>query len=67
MEIKVFSDMIDALERAGKGLVALADLSANERQRYREVVGETYSLLDSAIILVIVRLGHLLQLSAQDQ
>jgi hypothetical protein len=67
MEIKVFSDMIDALEKAGRGFVALVDLSASERQRYREVLGETYSLLDSAIMLVVIRLGDLLQLSDQDR
>ena len=55
----MFKDMLDAVEQLGKGIKALTDLPEKDRNRYREVIGETYSLLDSALTMVINRLGDI--------
>ena len=66
MNIKIFSDAIGVLKEVGKGVAALKDLPGKERDHYREVISETYSLLDSAVILVLNRLGDLLQIEEDD-
>ena len=66
MEIKVFSDMINALEQVGKGILSIKDLQVRKRQHYRKVIDETYRLLDSAILLVLNRLSNLLLIEKQE-
>jgi len=60
MEFKMFKDMLDAVEQLAKGVQALKDLPKKDRDRYREVIAETYSLLDSALTMVINRLGDVM-------
>ncbi len=62
MEIRIFKDIIDTIEQLGKGIIALKNLPKKERQHYRDVLSETYSLLDSAVNLVLCRLGDILQI-----
>ena len=46
MEIKLFPDIPDMIERFAKYLVALKEVGPNERARYYETIEETYRLLD---------------------
>lgn len=57
MDVKIFTDVIDALEKVGKALVALKNIPKQKRERYITAVTDAFTLLDSAITLVINRLG----------
>jgi hypothetical protein len=58
MDFKLFTDAIDALEKISK----LISIPKNERARYRKAIDETCLLLDSAIVLVVKRLGDALMI-----
>lgn len=60
MEFALFSDLIDALGKVVSGLKAVANLSKNERDKYRQVMDETYRLIDTTLNMVIIRLGDIL-------
>ena len=62
MGIEIFSDLIKAV----KEIVKLADIPEREREYYRRVEGDTFTVLYSAISLVQNRLGRLLQIDDQD-
>jgi hypothetical protein len=47
----------------GKALVRMKDLPEEERQRYRDVIHETYVLLESAILLVMNKLASLINMA----
>jgi|SRR5262245_8599735 len=57
MEVKIFTDVIDALEKVGKALVSLKNIPKEKRERYLTAVTDAFTLLDSAVTLVIIRLG----------
>jgi len=60
MEFKLFSDIIDSIEKVIKGISALKELPQQERNHYREIINDTCVILDSAILLVVNRLGDIL-------
>jgi hypothetical protein len=60
MEIKVFTDVIDALEKVCKAVIAITEIPKSQRQKIVLAVEESFTLLNSAINLVIHRLGDLL-------
>lgn len=62
MDIKFFSDIIDTLEKVGKGVIALKKIPEKQRKKYREAIGETYTILNSALNLVLNRLGDIMLL-----
>lgn len=62
MGIEIFSDMVNAVKEIAK----LASIPEEEREYYREAVGDAYKLLYSAASLVQNRLGRLLQIDDQD-
>jgi hypothetical protein len=57
MEIKLFTDLINALDKVVKGLKAIADQPREERDMYRATLDETFQLIDAALSMVIIRLG----------
>jgi hypothetical protein len=61
MEIKFFSDLIDALGKVVDGLKALARLPKAERDKFREIIDETCRLLDTTLNMVIIKLGDISQ------
>jgi hypothetical protein len=67
MEVKIFTDVIDALEKVGKAVIALKDMPKKQRTAYRDAVRDTYKLLDSALNLVSNRLSDLVQIAKTDQ
>ena len=62
MEIKLFTDLIDALSKVGAGLKALGALPKQERDKYRQAMKDTYRLIDTSLNMVILRLGDILLL-----
>ena len=46
---------------------SLLRLPKNERKKYRDVVNDTFTMLDSALTLVLNRLGDLLQMTDKDR
>ena len=65
--MKLFTDLIDALGKVVGGLKVLADLPKAERDKYRQVMDETYRLIDTTINMVIIRLGDILYLDGDQQ
>ncbi|MBW2736044.1 MAG: hypothetical protein JRH20_26970 [Deltaproteobacteria bacterium] len=55
----LFSDLIAALGKVTSGLKALASLPRVERAKYRQVMDDTYRLIDTALNMVIIRLGDI--------
>jgi hypothetical protein len=45
MELKLFTDLIDALGKVASGLKAMVNLSKAEREAMRRTVDETYRLM----------------------
>lgn len=61
MEIRLFSDMIDALGKVSGGLKAIVNLPKARREAIHLTLGETYRLIDTMLNMVIIRLGDILQ------
>jgi hypothetical protein len=60
MDIQLFSDLIDTLGKVAEGIKALANIPKNEREKYRQVMDDTYRLIDTTLNMVIIRLGDIL-------
>ena len=60
MNIKLFSDMIDALGKITGALKSAASLPKAERDRYRQTMGENYRLIDTTLNMIVIRLGDIL-------
>lgn len=67
MQIKIFSDLIDAIGKVAKGVKAIADLPKMERDKYRQTMDETYRLIDTTLNMVIIRLGDILLLNSDNE
>ena len=65
MEIKIFCDLVDALAKVTDALKGAASLPKAERDQYRQVIGQTYQLLDTTLGMVAIRLGDILLPSNQ--
>lgn len=63
MDIKLFSDLIDALGKVVGGLKALANLPKSEREQYRQVLDDTNQLIHTTLNMIILRLGDILRIS----
>ena len=60
MELKLFTDLIDALGKVAGGLKAIVNLPKAERAAMRQTLDETYRLIDTTLNMVIIRLGDIL-------
>lgn len=65
MELKIFTDVVEALEKITKALIELKNIPRNKRTEYREAVAKSYQLLNTATNLIILRLGDVLLLEKQ--
>lgn len=63
---KSFTDLIDSLGKAAGGLKAIVNLPKTEREPMRQTLDETYRLSDTTLNMVIIRLGDLLLLAADE-
>jgi hypothetical protein len=59
MEIKLFTDLIDALGKVADSLKAIVNLPKAERATIRRTLDETYRLIDTTLNMVIIRLGDI--------
>lgn len=64
-ELRLFTDFYAALKELSGDLVGLQELAEQERRRYLELVRDTYELFDTAVLLVLNRLGELQRLAEQ--
>lgn len=62
MGIKVFSDAIDALEKLANAAISIKEIPKRQRKRYQDAVAESYSHLNAATNMVILRLGDLMNM-----
>jgi hypothetical protein len=60
MELKLFTDLIDALGKVAAGVRAIASLPKAEREKIRQTLDETYRLIDTTLNMVVIRLGDIL-------
>ncbi len=60
MDIKMFSDMIDALGKITSGLKSAASLPKAQREEYRKTMAENYRLIDTTLNMIVIRLGDIL-------
>jgi hypothetical protein len=67
MDIKLFSDLIDALGKVMGGLKTLSGLPKSERDRYRQMLDDTDQLIISTLTMIILRLGDILRLDEEDK
>ena len=66
MELKLFTNLIDALGKVAGGLKAIVNLPKGQREAMRGTLDETYRLVDTKLNMVILRLGNLLLHAADD-
>lgn len=57
MELKLFTDLINALSKVAGGLKAIVNLPKAEREAMRQTLDETYRLVYTTLNMVIIRLG----------
>ena len=62
MDLKLFTDLIDALTKVSDGIKALADIPKKEKEMYRQTMADTFRLIDTTLNMVIIRLGDILLL-----
>src|SRR5262245_26463006 len=63
MDIKLFSDLIEALSKVASGLKVLANLPQTEREKYRQVLDDTYQLIHTTLNMILFRINDMLRLS----
>lgn len=66
IDIKLFSDAIDALGKVVNALKGVASIPKAEREQYRQTMADTYRLIDTTLNMVVIRLGDIM-LQANDQ
>lgn len=64
MDIRIFTDLIDALGKVASGLKAVLNLPKAEREAMRQTLDETYRLIDTTLNMVIIRLGDIALLTS---
>ena len=67
MDIKLFSDLIDALGKVMGALKTLTGLPKSERDKYRQVLDDTNQLIITTLTMIILRLGDLLRTDKDDE
>jgi len=66
MELKLFTELIDALGKVAGWLKAIVNLPKAQRETKRRTLDETYRLMDTTLNMVIIRLGDILLRTADD-
>lgn len=64
---KKLSDMVGSAIELGGAAAALKYVPEERRKHYREVIEETFSLLDSALMLIVRRLKDILLIAESDK
>ena len=66
MELKIFTELINALGKVAGGLKAIVNLPKAERETMRQTLDDTYRLIDTTLNMVIIRLGDILLQTSDD-
>jgi len=66
IELNLFSDAYKTLKSVFADARSLLNIPREDREKYRRVLDETFTLLDSAILLVYSRLGDIVIAARQD-
>lgn len=67
MEVKLFTDLVNALGTVATKLKSIIDLPKAEREKIRQTLDETYRLIDTTLNMVIIRLGDVLLQSTDER
>jgi hypothetical protein len=59
MDIKIFSDLLDAAGKVFSAIKAIANIPKAEKEKYRQTMSETYMLMDTTLNMIILRLGDI--------
>ena len=60
MNLGLFNELLEALERVGQHIMAAARLPKKRRAELLEVLSDTYEMLDRVLLMVIGRIGRVL-------
>jgi hypothetical protein len=63
MDIKLFTDLFDAIEKAFNAIKKIANLPKETRDELRNTFDETFKLMDTTINMVIIRLSEILRIT----
>jgi len=66
MDIKLFTDLIDALGKVTTGLKTVFNLPRSERDEIRNILADSYRLIDTTLNMLIIRLGDILLVENQN-
>lgn len=67
MVLTDFSQMIDTLVKTWDVIKKVKEIPSDERKKYRVVLDDTYTMLDSALLLVLNRLGDIIMVDDQSE
>ena len=67
MQIALFKDLLDCTERVVGAIRAMAHIPRAEREKYRAVLDETYTLLDTTLNMVTIKLGNIVLIQDDNQ
>ena len=59
MDIKIFSDLLDAAGKVFSAIKTIANIPKAEKEKYRQTMSETYLLMDTTLNMIILRLGDI--------
>lgn len=66
MKIEFSGDLLNALEKVVTGIKSLMNLPENERNKYYQTMDDTYKLIDTTLVMVIIRLGDILEFQSDE-
>src|SRR5690349_13693849 len=62
MELKLFTDLIDAIEKSINALSKISNLPKDTRDQLRTTFEETFKLLDTSLNMVTIRISEILRM-----
>jgi hypothetical protein len=63
MDLKLFTDVLDAIEKAFKAIKVMANLPKQTRDELRGTFDDTFKLLDTSLSMIIIRLGEIIRIT----
>lgn len=66
MDLKLFSDVIDALTKAVNSVKAIGSIPAQQRDAFREALSDSFLVINTVLNMVIVRLHDVLMQENDD-
>lgn len=66
MQLKFFTDIIDSLSKIFSTIKSIANLPKENREEIRAKLGETFTMLNTSLNMVIIRLGDILRITDEN-